>query len=705
MKLSRDKILKQIRKKTTRPMKISEFARALTISEAQRREFRNQIKLMSEAGILVRLRGGRYGLPDEMNLITGILNGHPNGYGFLIPDKDKQVGDIYISSKKMSGAMHKDKVVARIESSSGLERREGRIIRILERSTTSLVGLFEPLDRDGWVVPLDDKYFQEIFVSGKNKLGAKSGQVVVVDIISYPETHHPPTGKVVEVLGYSNDPKVELNSIFRKLGTHTNFSTDVLEQVKKSKVRLSEKDLKNRRDLTDWIIFTIDGETAKDFDDAISLKLTDVGFKLGVHIADVSHYVRKGSTLDKAALERGTSIYFPNGVIPMLPFELSNDICSLKPKVKRLALTVLIDFDREGKVTKAEFFNSIIKSYTRFTYTEVANLVEKGDKKKLSDDVIDILKNMYKLSKVLRKQRFKSGSVDFQVPAPEIHINSKGKVEKITKAQHNKAHEIIEEFMLAANQAVARHLSERKIPFIHRIHESPDENKIATFQEFIAGFGLRLRATHDIHSTDLQSLLKKVRGRPEERMINTLLLRTMKKAKYSQKDPGHFCLGFEHYTHFTSPIRRYPDLITHRLLKASLDQNFSVQEKKCLIKEMTEIAEQSTLKEAKAMEVEREINDLRRAQHMSGKIGKSFNGVIMNVTPFGFFVELTEIFVEGLVHVSNLTDDYYLYIEKEHKWLGQRRRKMYKIGDCVKVRVAQVNISLRRIDFTLLQLL
>jgi len=549
---------------------------------------------------------------------------------------------------------------------------------------------------------MENKFFHDIFVSSKHKLGAKTGQIVVVEITSYPEKHQPPIGQITEILGYSNDPKVELNSIFRKLGTRIEFPFDVLEQAKKTAAHINNKDLKNRRDLTGWPIFTIDGETAKDFDDAISLDVTDVGFRLGVHIADVSHYVKKNSSLDKEALERGTSIYFPSDVVPMLPFELSNDICSLKPNVKRLTLTALIDFNHKGEVVHSDFFTSVIKSRIRFTYNEVASLLERGDIEKKYTEVIDILNNMYRLSKILRKQRFKSGSVDFHVPEPEIHMNSKGTVEKITKAPHNEAHELIEEFMLSANQAVARHLFEQKLPFIHRVHEPPDEKKINAFQEFVSGFGLRLSSTDKIRSTDLQNILKKIRGRPEERVVNTLLLRTMKKAQYSQKNPGHFCLGFKHYTHFTSPIRRYPDLVTHRLLKDNLNQKFSAREKKLLAKEMMEIAEHSTFREGKAMEVEREITDLRRAQYMSDKIGKLFSGIIVNVTQFGFFVELADVFVEGLVHVSSLADDYYVYIEQEHKWRGQRKNKIYKIGDLVKVRVAQVNISLRRIDLALL---
>ena len=682
-------------------MKVSELARAIGVNEVQRRDFRNQIKLMAGEGTLVRLRGGRYGLPDEMNSITGIFNGHPNGYGFLTPEKNDHERDIYISPKCTAGAMHKDKVIARIESHNSSGRSEGRVMQILERSTTSLVGLFEPLDGNGWVIPVDNKFFHDIFVSSKHKLGAKTGQIVVVEITSYPEKYQPPIGKVTEILGYSNDPKVELGSIFRKLGTRIEFPLSVVEQAKKTTAYITNKDLENRKDLTSWTIFTIDGETAKDFDDAISLDVTETGFRLGVHIADVSHYVKKNSCLDKEAFERGTSIYFPNDVIPMLPFELSNDICSLKPNVKKLTLTALIDFDQKGEVVHSEFFTSVIKSRIRFTYNEVASLLKKNALENKHTEIIEILHNMHRLSKILRKKRFKCGSVDFHVPEPEIHMNSKRTVEKIIKAQTNEAHQLIEEFMLSANQAVARHLFNKKLPSIHRIHESPDEKKIAGFQKFIAGFGLRLNSPSNVSSSNLQNILKKVRGRPEERVVNTLLLRTMKKAQYSQKDPGHFCLGFKHYTHFTSPIRRYPDLVTHRLLKASLDYKFSTHEKKILAEEMIEIAAHSTFKEGKATEVEREITDLRRAQYMSDKIGKPFTGLIISVTQFGFFVELAEVFVEGLVHVSSLADDYYIYIEQDHKWQGQRKNKIYKIGDLVKVRVKEVSIPLRRIDLAL----
>ncbi len=704
MKLTEESILKLLHKKTTRPMKVAELVRCLSVPDHQRREFRNHLKEMVQNGDLVKIRGGRYGLADEMNLVSGSLQGHSNGYGFVTPDQSDGSEDIYISRKNMNGAMHRDRVMVRVEGKRGYEREEGRVIRILERKTTTLVGTFEPFGGQGMVIPMESKYFHDVFVAAENQAGAKRGQVVVIEITGYPTRHQPLTGKVIEILGHSDDPEVEVRAVFRKHGIDQEFPPKTLAQAKRTPDRVRPEDREKRKDLTGWTIFTIDGKKAKDFDDAVSIEaFGDEGYRLGVHIADVSHFVEKDSPLDREAFERGTSIYFPDGVIPMLPFKLSNEVCSLKPNVERLSLTVLIDFDLDGNVIGHDLFTSIIKSKMRFTYTEVARICEGETREKKFEPFRETLHTMRDLSRILRKNRFNSGSVEFKIPEPEIHMNKKGEVERITIAEHNEAHEIIEEFMLAANQAVARHLSDKKIPFIHRIHEAPDEDKLAAFNDFILCFGLGVKSARKVRSLDLQHLLEKARGRPEERVVNTLLLRTMKRARYSEKDPGHYCLGFEHYTHFTSPIRRYPDLVTHRVIKSFLRRKGTGREKKKLLSEMAECAEQSSLAEEKAVQVEREINDLRRAQFMAGKVGEHFTGTITGVTGFGFFVELSEVFVEGLVHVSSLTDDYYIYIETDHKWIGQRRHRTFKIGDRVKVRLAEVNIANRQIDLALLK--
>ena len=604
----------------------------------------------------------------------------------------------------MGGAMHGDHVMVRLNSHTSTDRPDGQIIRVLEHKTVTLVGTFEPFGGAGWVIPLEQKYFHDIFIPAASQNGAKRGQIVVTEITAYPTNRQPPAAKVIEILGYSDDPEVEIRAVFRKHGARQEFPPKVLDQAMQVPGGIDETERKRRQDLTKWMIFTIDGETAKDFDDAVSIeRFGNDGYRLGVHIADVSHFVEKNSPLDQEAFHRGTSIYFPNGVIPMLPFQLSNDICSLKPDVERLTLSILIDFDIEGNVLGHDIFNSIIKSKKRFTYNQVAHLLEKGTEDETCAPFLDALKTMYELSQTLRKRRFQTGSVDFKIPEPEIHMNAEGKVDRIVIAEHNVAHELIEEFMLAANQAVARHLWDKKIPSIHRIHEEPNEEKLTAFKEFILSFGLSLETSGKIRSLDLHQLLQKAQGRPEERVINTLLLRTMKRARYSEKDPGHFCLGFKHYTHFTSPIRRYPDLVTHRLVKSFLKRKASEREKQKTRSEMTECADQSSLMEDKAMQVEREINDLRRTQFMSEKVGHAFTGIITSVTSFGFFVELMEVFVEGLVRVSSLTDDYYVYIEAEHKLIGQRRHRRFKIGDQVRVRVAGVNIPNRQIDLTLLK--
>lgn len=700
--LSDKTILRVIREKSNRPMKISELVKCLAIPEVKRSEFRNCIKQLADEGKLIKIRGNRYGLPDEMNLVSGTIHGHPDGYGFLICDKPGP--DVFIRHQDMDGAMHHDLVMVRIEAHKKNkfdERLAGKVIRILERKTTTLVGLYETSGKEGWVTPAERKYFYNIFIPHNARKGAQNGDMVNIEIVSYPSKQHNPSGKITEVLGPADDPEVEIQSIFRKHEVRLEFPDKVVKEAKQASVEISTEERAQRKNLTDGMIFTIDGERAMDFDDAVSIDRMAEGYRLGVHIADVSHYVREGSSLDEEAYWRGTSIYFPNGVIPMLPFELSNEICSLKPREERLTLSALIDFDGKGEMLGFSIFDSFIKSQYRFTYTQVARMLEKDTADAQHKPAFSSLKTMHELAQILRKRRFRLGSVDFNVPEPEIILDDKGNVEKIVKAEHNIAHELIEEFMLAANQVVAQHLASKDIPLIHRIHESPDEAKLSAFNDFVKVFGYQLKESNNPSSLDLQNLLKKAKGRPEERVVNTLLLRSMKKAKYSQQDPGHFCLAFEHYTHFTSPIRRYPDLIIHRLVKSFHKRKCSAKERKELYPRVTDFADQSSFKEEKAMLVEREMNDLLRAKYMADKVGKTYSGLITSVTAFGFFVELTEVYVEGLVHVSSLADDYYIYFEEEHKLQGQHKHRKYKIGDPVKVRVMEVDIAKRRISLTL----
>lgn len=700
MILSESTILKLLRKKANRPMKMAELVKCLAVPDEQRHEFRRFVKQMAAGGCLIKIRGGRYGLPDQMNLVSGTVQGHPNGYGFLISDNAE---DIYIGRRNMAEAMHGDQIMARVEPKGSFNRVEGRVVRILERKTSTLVGTYETFGADGWVAPSEPKYFHDVFIPSKHKNNAKPGQLVCVEITDYPTRHQPPAGKVVEILGYAEDPEVVVRSILRKYGVYADFPFEALREAQQSSVSLDAGERKRRRDLTDWMIFTIDGESAKDFDDAVSIEKTETGYRLGVHIADVSHYVEENSFLDQEALERGTSVYFPDGVVPMLPFELSNEICSLKPGEERLAISALMEFDESGKSVGHEIFESIIRSQRRLTYTEATRLLREDGPEGDSRNVLPALKTMRDLGQILRQRRFRNGSVDFNIPETEIHLDEKGQVESIAAAEHNVAHEIIEEFMLAANQTVARRLDAGRIPSIHRIHEPPDPAKLEAFNGFIAGFGLKLDRVRDVRPQDLRKLVHSVRGKPCERVVNSLLLRSLKKATYSASNPGHFCLAFEHYTHFTSPIRRYPDLVIHRILKSSLSRRRAGRDGKKPLARIVEWAEQSTLAELRAMKVEREIVDLRRAQFMEDKVGKTYTGRISTVTSFGFFVELDAIFVEGLVHISTLSDDYYVLVEAEHKLQGQHKGKTYRIGDAVKARVAKVNMAARQIDFVVVK--
>ena len=703
-------VLKFMREDAVRPLKRKELARVFNINADDYRFFRQLVKDMVQGGTLIKIKGGRYGIPEKMNLITGALQCHPDGFGFVIPEKghegsETNAGDIHIRPRKMKDAMHGDKVVCRVESRGYKGREEGRIIRIVERRYETLVGIFERAGSFGFVIPNERRITKDIYIPNKFTGKARRGQAVVVEITQYPGAGHNPEGKIIEILGYPDNPEVEIEMIIRSHGLFKQFSGEALEEAERIPFKISDKELRGRKDCRDLLTVTIDGENAKDFDDAISIeKLDGKNYRLYVHIADVSQYVSENSALDKEAYKRGTSVYFLDRVIPMLPQKLSNEICSLKPKEDRLTVTVEMDIDANGEMLKYNIYNSVINSNERMTYTDVAKILEVRDKNLTQryDYLLERFSLMKDLCLVLNKKREELGSIDFDLPEPDIILNQEGRIENILKAERNIAHRIIEEFMLSANVVAANHIFNSRVPGIYRIHEEPDPEKISDFNNFIHNFGYSIENRDDIKAKSLQKLLASVRGTPEEKLMNHVLLRSMKQAVYSEKNSGHFCLAFDCYTHFTSPIRRYPDLVTHRVLKSLLIKKQLPQNKiEHLKKNLPAIAEHSSLRERIAMEAEREIIDLNKVHFMMDKIGEQYTGFITGVTSFGIFVELEDMFAEGLVHVTSMKDDYYIYHEKKHSIIGEHKRKVYRIGDQVKIAVENISIEKRQIDFVL----
>ncbi|MBI3753069.1 MAG: ribonuclease R [Deltaproteobacteria bacterium] len=691
--------------KAYRPLSFKELTQEFQTPKKEKKQFKRLLSELMEEGHVIKIRGERYGIPAKMNLVVGELTCHAKGFGFVIPEDGGD--DIFINPGNMKGAMHNDKVAARVEGRGrGDGKREGRIIRIIERAHKSIVGRFEKGKGFGIVVPSDEKILQEVIIPQKETRNAKPGEIVEAEITRWPAERMAPLGKIVAVLGEYDDPDVEIEVIVKKYGLPHRFPHPVVAEAKEISQEVLERDIAGRVDLRKRTTVTIDGETAKDFDDAVSIEKTGKGYKLWVSIADVAHYVREGSHLNTEAYQRGTSVYFPDRCIPMLPEALSNGICSLNPHVDRLTLTAEMDFDHEGNVLHSRFYESVINSCERLTYTKVKELLAGDGETPRRGISIGDLKIMEELCLKLQQRRTELGSIDFDLPEPQIIIDIEGKVEGIVKSERNIAHRIIEEFMLAANQAVARHIAQLKLPFLYRIHEEPDAESISEFKEFIGNFGYQLNnphvgATYAVAPTALQQVLSQAEGKPEEKLINHILLRSMKQARYSEKNAGHFGLAFEYYTHFTSPIRRYPDLIVHRILKSVIKHQYQSKDKERWERSLPEIAGHTSNRERNAMEAEREIVDLKKCQFMMDKVGEVYNGIISGVTGFGFFVEIEEYFVEGLVHVANLKDDYYTFMEKEHSLVGERTKKRYRIGDRVKVFIANVDIGKRQIDMWL----
>jgi len=697
--LSAEEILR-LMEEEDRPLLIREVPRLLRLPKDQRQRVREIFRDLADEGKIFKIRGNRYGLPIKMNLVVGRVKCHPDGYGFVIPEREGEQ-DIFVSPRNLKEAMHGDRVVARVESIRK-KGREGTVIRILERGLHKVVGKFMRGKNYSYVIPEDDRIIQEVLIPDGETKRARPNQIVVAEITRYPTERVRPEGRVTHLLGYPDDPEVEPQIIIHKYDLPHRFSSTVLKEARDLPLIPSPDDYQGRVDLRDIPTFTIDGEKARDFDDAVSIQNEkDGGMKLYVSISDVSHYVEEGTALDEEAYLRGTSVYFPDRAIPMFPPELSNEICCLQPRVDRLTFTVEMRYDGDGTRKGVRFYPSVIHSNERLTYTIVRKILLDGDAelKRKFEPLLPSLELMADLSQTLRQKRIERGALDFDLPEPEIILDLQGETEGIIRAERNLAHQIIEEFMIAANEAVAHFLEENGFPSIYRIHEPPKGEAVDEFRRFVSHLGHKMKKDAEDPSKELQRVLREVKGRPEERVVNNILLRSMKWAKYSANNVGHFGLASKSYTHYTSPIRRYPDLIVHRILKRVLSKKEGRASEEVLVRR----AEHLSHRERVAMEAEREILDRYRVRFMKDKIGEVFKGVIGGVAAFGFFVELQDIFVEGMVRVTSLYDDYYQYHEKRYCLVGERTHKTFKMGDEVVVRVDRVDVERRHIDFGLIE--
>jgi ribonuclease R len=683
-----------------RPLLLREILRRLGLQKEQRQEAREFLRGLTEGGKVVRIRGNRYGLPSKMNLIAGRVKTHPDGYGFVISEAEGEE-DIFISPRNLKEAMNGDRVVARIESIQE-KGKEGSVIRILERKTRKVVGKFMRAKNYSYVTPEDERILQEVFIPEGETKRARPNQIVVAEITQYPTGRTRPEGRITHILGYPDDPEIEPQIIIHKYDLPHRFTSAALKEARNLLTTPSSYEYRDRVDLRGIPTFTIDGENARDFDDAVSIEREKNGtVKLYVSISDVSHYVREETALDNEAYSRGTSVYFPDRAIPMFPAELSNEICCLHPRVDRLTLTTELKYDGNGERKGFQFYPSVIRSDERLTYTLVRKILvdEESELRRKYEHLLPSLELMADLCQELRRRRTERGAIDFDLPEPEVILNLQGETEGVIRAERNLAHQIIEEFMIAANEAVAHFMEEKGSPFIYRIHEPPKKEAMDEFRRFISHLGYKMKKESDHSPKEFQRVLSDIRGKPEERVVNEILLRSMKWARYSAKNLGHFGLASDGYTHFTSPIRRYPDLIVHRFLK----RVFSKAEVKIPEEVLVNKADHLSNRERVAMEAEREILNRYRVRFMKDKTGEEFEGIISGVTAFGFFVELKEIFVEGLVRVTSLHDDYYQYHEKKYCLVGERTHKTFRIGDEVRVRVDRVDVERRHIDFGLVE--
>jgi ribonuclease R len=708
---TRDQVLELMRERVHHPAGMRELLQILKVPRDERTSFKRHVKTLVSSGDLIQIRGHRFGLPEKMDLYVGRLQTHPGGYGFVTPERPlDNGGDIYISGPHLNEAMHGDRVVVRIERIKEGGRAEGRIIRILERSNASIVGRYDRDDNGmGYVAPFDRRVLMDIFVPAGQEGGASPGEMVVVELTRWPTATRGAIGHVTQVLGDVDAPGVDTEIIIRKYGIPDEHSREAVAEAVRLGSDVAERDIRGRSDFRQLPTVTIDGEHARDFDDAITIeKLPNGSYWLGVHIADVSHYVHDGSALDREAYDRGTSVYFPERAVHMFPSELATGLCSLNPHVDRLVQSCFMEIDRRGQVVRHEFHDGVINSDERMTYTAVNGILTDRDPDlmKRYAPLVPMFEQMRELFQILNDARRRRGSIDFDLNEAEVIVDEGGVVEAIIALQRNVAHRLIEEFMLLANETVASYLEAQGAPALYRIHEEPDILKVAKFEEFISGFGYSLAApVNALRPRHFQKLLEKIHGKPEEKPIAFLMLRTMQKARYAPENMGHFGLAASSYTHFTSPIRRYPDLVVHRALRAARHASLDEDAREEWNDELPEVARHTSEMERRADDAERELLQWKKVKFMADKVGDEFEGYVTGVASFGLFIELIEHFVEGMVHVSTMADDYYRFVEGAHLLRGENTHKVYRLGDKVKVQVIRVNMELRQVDLGLVEIL
>ena len=693
-------ILEHLRSNCCAPISAEDLLEALA-GEFSATKFWNELLALEKEGHIVKTRFGTYGLPEKMGLVTGRLQLTSKGFGFVIPDNKGDRPDVFISPRALNGAMNNDRVMARVNYDVNGKKPEGEIIRIITRAHNKIVGTFFQSRDYAFVVPDDKKIASDIYIMRRDFNGAKNNQKVVVEITEWPQEHRKAEGKVVEILGKIGDVGLEILSIIKQHDLPLEFPAEVIEASKKIPKNVLKDELAGRRDLRHLPIVTIDGEDAKDLDDAVYVQQLSMNeFLLGVYIADVSYYVKEDSILDKEARERGTSVYLVDRVLPMLPERLSNGICSLNAGVDRLSMACEMHINREGKVLDYEIFPAVIHVRHRLSYNIVREILAGDEALRVKyEDILPMVQLMDELREILHKKRARRGAIDFDLPEQKVILDDKLKPVEIVQRVHGNAESVIEEFMLAANETVAQHMFKQKWPFVYRVHDIPAEDKMQELAKLLANFNVKFKVQEEMDPAEIQRAVKAMEGRPEERLVSTVALRSMKQAVYQTENIGHFGLAAKFYTHFTSPIRRYPDLIVHRLLREWMhNPEMTSAKAEPLTDKLDVIAEHSSVRERAAAEAERATVELKMCEYMEEHIGEEFDGVVSGVTAFGMFVELAN-GVEGLVHISSLMDDYYDFYEERYALVGTHTKKQYRLGDKVRIEVLQVNIQDVSIDF------